>query len=230
MADGPAQKPASVRMTGLPGPGGGGGGQGRTIERAKDTKVALHRLMHYLRPYRTTLILVGLFAVLGTALALSGPFLMGRAIDQLVKANRAALFRLILFMLGAYVFSAAAQLTQGVLIAGMAQKAMRALRADLFNHLQKLSLRFFDSRIQGDLMSRLTNDMDAINQVLTHNAAQLFTGLLTIVGILAIIIVLSPWLALGSMIAFPPDDRSRRYGRPQDARGLPQLPGATGRP
>ena len=128
---------------------------------------------------------------------------MGRAIDQLVGGRLAALLRLVLLMLGVYVLSAAAQLVQGVVIAGIAQKAMRALRADLFSHIQTLSLRFFDSRSQGDLMSRLTNDMDVISQVLTNNAAQLFTGILTIAGILAIIFVLSPWLALGSMIAFP---------------------------
>jgi ATP-binding cassette subfamily B multidrug efflux pump len=159
--------------------------------------------MRYLRPYRGVLVLVFLTAALGTALALAGPYLMGRAIDQLVGGSLSVLFRLSLLMLGAYVLSGAAQLTQGVLIAGIAQKAMRALRADLFNHIQTLSLRFFDSQSQGDLMSRLTNDMDAISQVLTSNAAQLFTGILTIAGILVIIFVLSPWLALGSMIAFP---------------------------
>jgi ATP-binding cassette, subfamily B, multidrug efflux pump len=203
MSDAPARKQPPVIITGLPGPGARGGGQGRTMERAKDVRGALRRLMHYLRPYQSALVLVFLTAALGTALALAGPYLMGRAIDQLVGGSLSALLRLTLLMLGAYVLSAAAQLTQGVLIAGIAQKAMRALRADLFSHIQTLSLRFFDSRTQGDLMSRLTNDMDAISQVLTTNAAQLFTGILTIAGILAIIFVLSPWLALGSMIAFP---------------------------
>ncbi len=146
---------------------------------------------------------MALIAALGTVLAVAAPYLMGRAIDQLVGGKPAALLRLILLMLGAYVLSAAAQLIQGVLVADIAQQAMRALRAELFAHLQKLSLRFFDSRRQGDLMSRLTNDMDAVSQVLTYNAAQLFTGILTLAGILAIIFVLSPWLALGSMIAFP---------------------------
>jgi ATP-binding cassette subfamily B multidrug efflux pump len=203
MSDGPAQRQPPVLITGLPGPGGGSASRGRTVERAKDVRGALRRLMRYLRPYQGALVVVFMTAALGTALALAGPYLMGRAIDQLVGGSVSALLRLILLMLGAYVLSAAAQLAQGVLIAGVAQKAMRALRADLFSHIQTLSLRFFDSRSQGDLMSRLTNDMDAISQVLTTNAAQLFTGILTIAGILAIIFVLSPWLALGSMIAFP---------------------------
>jgi ATP-binding cassette subfamily B multidrug efflux pump len=173
------------------------------MDRAKDARGALRRLMHYLRPHQNTLVLVVLTAGFGTALALAGPYLMGRAIDQLVGGSLAALLRLALLMMGAYVFSAIAQLAQGVLTAGIAQEAMRALRSDLFSHIQTLSLRFFDSRSQGDLMSRLTNDMDAISQVLTYNAAQLFSGILTLIGILAIIFVLSPWLTLSSMIAFP---------------------------
>ncbi len=106
-------------------------------------------------------------------------------------------------MLAAYVLSAGAQLIQGILIVSVSQKAMRALRSDLFNHMQTLSLRFFDARAQGELMSRLTNDMDAISQVLTNHATQLFTGILTLAGILVIIFILSPWLAVGSMVAFP---------------------------
>jgi ATP-binding cassette subfamily B protein len=190
-------------MSGMPGPAGGGGPRGRTIERAKDVQGALRRLMRYLRPYRNILILVTLVAALGTGLALAAPYLLGRAIDQFAKGDLSALLRLVLFMVAAYALSAAAQLTQGILIVRVSQKAMRALRSDLFNHMQTLSLRFFDARAQGELMSRLTNDMDAISRVLTNHAAQLFTGILTLAGILVIIFILSPWLAIGSMIAFP---------------------------
>jgi ATP-binding cassette subfamily B protein len=146
---------------------------------------------------------VTVVAALGTGTALAGPLFMGRAIDQLVRRDPAALSRLALLMLGAYGLSAVAQLAQGTLIAGVSQRAMRAIRADLFGHLQTLSLRFFDTRAQGDLMSRLTNDMDAISRVLTDNVAQFFTGLLSLGGILFIMFALSPWLALGSMIVFP---------------------------
>jgi ATP-binding cassette, subfamily B, multidrug efflux pump len=203
MAETAPSKRPPVPISGLPGPGGNIGGRGRSTERARDARGTLRRLAQYLRPHRATLVLVFLTAGLGTALAIAGPYLMGRAIDQLTAGHRSTLLALILLMIGAYTLSAAAQLIQGVLIAGVAQKTMRALRTDLFNHIQTLSLRFFDSRPQGDLMSRLTNDMDAISQVLTYNAAQLFTGLLTVVGILGVIFILSPWLALASMIAFP---------------------------
>jgi ATP-binding cassette subfamily B protein len=173
------------------------------VERAKDPRGTVRRLLHYLRPYRHTLLIVVLGAALGTALALVGPYFMGLAIDALVAKDPAALLRLVLLMLAAYVLSAGAQALQGLLIARVAQRAMRAMRKNLFDHMQTLSLRFFDSRAQGDLMSRLTNDMDTVSRVLTNNVTQLFTGLLTLVGILGIMFVLNPWLALGSMVVFP---------------------------
>ena len=203
MTDKETQHAAPVRLTGLPGPGASGGPHGQKVERAKDVQGALRRLMRYLRPYHGALVVVTLVAALGTALALAAPYLMGRAIDQLPKKDMGALLVPVLLMLAAYVLSAVAQLIQGTLIASVSQKAMRALRSDLFNHMQTLSLRFFDTRAQGELMSRLTNDMDAISQVLTNQATQLFTGLLTLAGILIIIFILSPWLAAGSMLAFP---------------------------
>jgi ATP-binding cassette subfamily B multidrug efflux pump len=203
MTDKQTQQSTQVRIPGMPGPGGSGGPQGRNIERAKNVQGALRRLMRYLRPHRGALVVVALVAALGTGLALAAPYLMGRAIDQLAKKDLGALLVPVLLMLAAYVLSAGAQLIQGILIVRVSQRTMRALRSDLFNHMQTLSLRFFDSRAQGELMSRLTNDMDAISQVLTNHAAQLFTGLLTLAGVLIIIFILNPWLAAGSMLVFP---------------------------
>lgn len=204
MADEQMRRP--VVMKRMPGPGGRGGpgpAGGAPIERAKDVRGTLRRLIRYLRPHRGALVAVFLFAALGTLLALAAPYLMGKAIDQLVQGNVTGLLRLVLLMAAVYAFSATAELIQGILMVRVSQKAMRAMRGDLFNHMQRLSLRFFDARSQGDLMSRLTNDMDAVSQVMTNNAAQLFTGILTLTGILVVIFSLSPLLALGSMIAFP---------------------------
>ena len=153
---------------------------------------------------------------------------MGRAIDHLVDRNLEQLLRFALLMLGAYVLSSAAQAVQGVLLARLSQRAMRTLRADLFGHMQTLSLRFFDSRPQGDLMSRLTNDMDAISRVLTNNVAQLFTGLLTLLGILVIMFAMNAWLALGSMIVFPLMIGLVAVVGRQDPGGVSCLPGEPG--
>ncbi len=187
---------------GMPGPGGRRGRYSRSVERAKDARGALRRLGSYLRPYRGRLYLVTLIAAAATLLALAGPYLMGRAIDSLPDRDATALLHLALLMLATYVASTVAQVGQGMMLAIISQRAMRALRADLFGHLQRLSLAFFDNRAQGELMSRLTNDMDAVSQVLTNNVAQLFTGVLSLITILAIMVALSPWLALGSMVAF----------------------------
>ncbi|SEA47181.1 ATP-binding cassette, subfamily B [Desulfuromusa kysingii] len=202
MSDVSQKKTAPVRMGGLHGPGGRGAG-GHSSERPKDARGTLRRLLAYLAPQRGKIIVVGIVATLSTVLALAAPWLMGAAIDQLIERNIEGLAQMCLLMFAAYFFSAGAQLVQGVLLVGVAQRAMRTLRATLFKRLQRFPLSFFDARRQGDLMSRLTNDMDAISRVLTDNAAQLFTGILTLVGILCIIFVLSPWLALGSMLVFP---------------------------
>ncbi len=195
---------AKSDFTGMTGPGRGSGALlVRDTRRAKDAGGTLRRLSRYLYPYRSTLAMIIAAAITGTGMALSTPYLVGRTIDLLGNGQADALRLPLLLMLAAYLISACTQLVQGVLIAHVSQKAMQTLRADLFNHMQTLSLQFFDTRAQGDLMSRLTNDMDAVNQVLTNHAAQLFTGLFTLVGIVFIIFFLDPWLAAGSMLAFP---------------------------
>jgi ATP-binding cassette subfamily B multidrug efflux pump len=202
LASGSGDRRPAARTVGMLGPGGRGHGHG-AVERASDPRGALRRLVDYLGPYKVGLALVLCVAALGTALALAGPWFMALAIDHLVDRDLELLLRFTLLMLGAYLMSAVAQAVQGVALARLSQRAMRTLRRDLFEHMQTLSLRFFDSRRQGDLMSRLTNDMDAISRVLTNNVAQLFTGVLTLVGVMAVMFAMNAWLALGSMIVFP---------------------------
>lgn len=184
------------------GPGSRGHGMG--IEKAKNVRGTLRRLLAYFRRYRTPLVLVFVLATFGTAMALLGPYLMGLAIDKVVAHETAAvLLRIVGLMVASYVIAWIAQAGQGVLIATIAQKALRVLRGELFSHLQRLSLKFHDKRASGELMSRLTNDMDAISRVLSQNVTQLFSGLLTLVGILIVMFILSPYLALASMIMLP---------------------------
>ena len=173
-------------------------------ERAKDTRGALQRLLGYMRPYQSTIAIVFLLATLGTTMALAGPYLMGVAIDKILAGESlGSLLRIVAVMLGTYLITWIANSGQGVMIATIAQRAMRRLRGDLFDRLQWLSLRFHDSRRSGETMSRLTNDIDAISRVLSQNITQLFSGLLTMLGILIVMFILSPWLALASMIVLP---------------------------
>lgn len=181
-----------------------GGGHGMRFEKAKNVRGTTRRLLEYLRPHQMTLIMVFVLATFGTAMALLGPYLMGLAIDKLVAHEPlSVLLRIVGIMGVSYVIAWIANTGQGVLIATIAQKAMRVLRGSLFAHIQRLSLAFHDSRSSGELMSRLTNDMDAISRVLSQNVTQLFSGLLTLVGILIVMFLLSPWLALASMIFLP---------------------------
>ncbi len=188
---------------GAPGPGGRRHGATR-IERAKDTRGTLRRLIAHLWPHRRPILLVLLLAIFGTGMGLVGPYLLGKAVDVIAqRSGLAALGRIILMMIGVYAISWLANAGQGVIVAAVAQRMMRTLRKNLFDHLQLLSLRFFDGRTSGELMSRLTNDMDAVSRVLSQNVTQLFTGLLTVVGVLTIMFVINPLLALGSLIVFP---------------------------
>lgn len=185
-----------------PGRGHRMGGMG--FERAKNVRGTTRRLAGYLRPYRAALVVVLVLSAFGAIVSLVGPYLMGQAINAIAaRQGMATILRLVLFMLASFGVAWVAQTGQGVLIATTAQKAMRSLRSELFAHLQTLSLRFYDSRSAGDLMSRLTNDMDAVSRVLSQNVTMLFSGLLTLVGILVVMFLLNVWMALASMIFLP---------------------------
>ncbi|MBM4464932.1 MAG: ABC transporter ATP-binding protein [Chloroflexi bacterium] len=188
--------------TGLPGPAGRD--HGARIEKARDVRGTLRRLLATLRPYKWVLVVVFVLVVVSTLLDLLAPFLMGLAIDQFITAgDLAGLLHIALLMLAADLGAWLTRAGQSVVMARVSQRAMRVLRRDLFEHLQTLSLSFFDRHPHGELMSRLTNDLDAISRVLAQNVTELFSGLLTLAGILVMMFAINFWLALGSMIVFP---------------------------
>jgi ATP-binding cassette subfamily B multidrug efflux pump len=185
-------------------PGPGGRHRGGRIEKARDIRGTLRRLLATLRPHNLVLGIVFALAVVSTLLDLLAPYLMGLAIDQFIAAgDLAGLVRVVLMMLGAYLGAWLAKIGQDVMMARVSQGVMRTLRSDLFGHLQTLSLSFFDRHPYGELMSRLTNDLDAISRVLSQNVTELFTGILTLVGVVVMMFAINSWLALGSMVVFP---------------------------
>ncbi len=195
-------KQQSQQATGMPGPGGRR--RGGRIEKAKDTRGTLRRLLTTLHSYRWALSIVLVLVTVSTLLDLATPFLMGRAIDEFIAArDLAGLGRIALLMMGAYLGMWLANVSQSVIMARISQNVMRGLRRRLFEHLQTLSLAFFDRHPHGELMSRLTNDLDAISSVLAQNVAELFTSALSLVGILVMMFALNFWLALASMLFFP---------------------------
>ncbi len=187
-----------------PRPGGGPGGFLREVEKAKDARGTLLRLWGYVQRQRWALIATLILVTITTLLDLLGPYLMGRAIDVYIdQGDLPGLARLIGLMIATYIGGAAGTWLQLYLMAGVAQRAVRDLRGDLFAKLQTLSLRFFDQRSHGELMSRLTNDVENINNVLTASAAQLLSSLLSLVGVIAMMLALDVPLALVCMVVMP---------------------------
>ncbi|MFN8412023.1 MAG: ABC transporter ATP-binding protein [Anaerolineales bacterium] len=174
------------------------------IEKAKDPRNALTRLTLYLSPYKGTLALVLLFVLFYISLGLLEPFLIGRAIDQYISTRQInGLSTLALLLLTAYLFDNGFQAASSWLMARISQDALRRLRRDLFEHLQNLSIRFFDSHSAGELMSRLTNDIEAINQAVSQNVVSLVASVLSLLGIVTAMFILNPWLALAALLVVP---------------------------
>jgi ATP-binding cassette subfamily B protein len=189
-------------------PGGGGRGPGaamRTkIEMPRDPRGTIRRLLDYLRPYRWGVLGTFLLVLVSTVLELLGPMFMGQVIDSAVRrAGAAAIVRTALLMAGAYLGTFLAKVAQSLIMAYVVPQVMRTLRRELFAHIQSLSLRAFDKRSTGELMSRLTNDVDAINRVLSANIVALFNDVLSLGGIVIAMLIINPWLTLGSMLMFP---------------------------
>ena len=174
------------------------------IEKAHDARQALARLLPYLKPFRVSLAVVMAFVLIYTLLGLLAPYLMGVAIDRFIGGkDPAGLVSIAVLMLAVYVLANLTQAVANWVMANVSQRALKQLRRDLFQHLQSLSLSFFDRHGAGELMSRLTNDIDAINQAVSQNVTALIASVLSLVGIVIAMFVLNHWLALASLLVVP---------------------------
>jgi ATP-binding cassette subfamily B protein len=174
------------------------------FEKAKDPNTALRRLVGYLDPYKKQLFFVTVLILGSTLLSLLSPYLVGRSIDvYITQGDIPGLRNVILLLLGIYLMNWVSQATQGWMMAKLTQDALRKLRQDLFDHLQELDLSFYDKTTSGELMSRLTNDVEAISTALTQNITQLASNLLSMVGILITMFLLNTWLALSTLVIIP---------------------------
>ncbi len=184
--------------------GRGGGGRHRNIEKARNPRRALTRLYDYLKPYRLNLILVVFLVVAYTLLSLAGPYLMGQAIDRFIGGgDKTGLVRTAVLMLASYLGYLLFQVLANRLMAWIAQQALKDVRQNLFNHLQTLSMEFFDKNSAGGLMSRLTSDIDAINQAISQNVVAMVASALQMTGILIMMVVLNPSLAVFTLLVVP---------------------------
>jgi ATP-binding cassette subfamily B protein len=164
----------------------------------------MSRLSGYLKPYRWQLGGVALLVVVSTLAGLAGPALLSVAIDNhVIPGDISGLKRVALLMLGVYLVGGVASIIHGVLMVGIGQRLMADMRAELFAHIQTLSMAYHDRHRAGDTMSRVTNDTEAINRVLSNGLVQFTTSILSLGGIMVAMIVLSWRLATATLIILP---------------------------
>jgi ABC-type multidrug transport system fused ATPase/permease subunit len=164
----------------------------------------LRHLISLLRPYRGRVILMFISLVIATGAALAPPYLAGRAIDDGIKAqDMNALTVIVIAFVVAAILNWVATYLQTYLINWVGQRALQDLRVELFEHLQKLSIGFYSRNRAGVLISRLTNDIQALDQLVTEGISTLFSATLTLVGTAVILVVLDPGLALVTFLTFP---------------------------
>lgn len=180
---------------------GYGGGRNLTGESAADTRSTVRRLLGYLRPYWRPLSVVAVLAFIGTLASLAGPILLGIAIDDFIATgDKDGLVRTSLLMLAVYLASGLASIVQGVVMVSVGQRFVASLRAELFGHIQTLSMGYHDRHSVGDLMSRVSNDTDAINQALSNGLIEFTTNILLLGGIMLTMFALSWQLAAGTLL------------------------------
>ncbi|MGD0174191.1 MAG: ABC transporter ATP-binding protein [Anaerolineales bacterium] len=174
------------------------------IEKARDPRSALRRLLPYLGRSPVMLVMAFVSVLIYTVLGILGPYLIGVAIDQFITGkDPAGLGRIALWMLAVYALNNLFQAVAGWLMADISQRGLQLLRRDLFARLQILPVRFFDRNPAGELMSRLTNDIDAINTAVAQNITALAASVLSMGGILVAMFLLDWRLALVSLVVVP---------------------------
>ncbi|MBV8085129.1 MAG: ABC transporter ATP-binding protein [Chloroflexi bacterium] len=198
------------------GPMGGGwmGGMGMPVQKPKDFKATLRRFTGYFKPMRFQLVLVLIAAVIGTVFNVVGPKILGLATTKLFRGvvlkatgqgavDFGYIGRILGILLVLYVVSALFQYVQQYLMAGVAQRTVYAMRRDVEAKFERLPLKFYDSRTHGELMSRAVNDMDNISTTLQQSLTQLITSAVTVLGVIVLMLTISPLLTLVVVLTLP---------------------------
>lgn len=213
--------------------GGGGpmGSFKGPIVKAKDFKGTLRRLLAYLNPQRFKFILVFIFAIISTIFGIVGPKISAKAITKLVdglvakytaigqnaalaKAGKPAeifipdidftyIGNILFILLGLYLTSTLFGFLQQYIMAGVAQRTVYNMRKEIEDKLSRLPLKFFDSRTHGEILSRVTNDIDNISTTLQQSLTQLITSIVTIIGVIIMMLTISPLMTLVVILTLP---------------------------
>lgn len=194
--------------------GGGPHMMGAPVAKAQDFKGTMKKLIAYLGKYRTAIIIVFIFAIASTAANIVGPKILGQATTTLFEGVMAelagtgsidfdAIGRIALITLGLYLVSALFAYIQGWIMADVSTNIAYRFRRDISEKMNRMPLRYFDGTTHGEVLSRITNDVDTVNQTLSQSMTQIITSLVTVVGVLVMMFSISWLMTLVALIIIP---------------------------
>ena len=173
----------------------------------KNTKAIVSRLMGYIKPYKFTLILVLLFMLITTGSSLAGSYMLRPIINNYIDVGELfsakALFHILAILAGIYVIGVVSTFLQSRLMLHVSQNSIAKIRADLFEKVEKLPLRFHDNETTGEIMSRFTNDVDNIGTMLDKSLVSVISGTITLVGTFLLMLYTNIWLTLIVVVFVP---------------------------
>lgn len=193
---------------------GHGGPVGFPAEKAKDFKATMKKLIAYIGSYKAAIVAVMLFAMAGTVFNIAGPKILGKATTELFMGLTAKIAgtggidfvkigQILLFTLGLYLFSAAMSFVQGWIMTGVSQKLSYRFREEISRKINHMPLRYFESRTVGEVLSRITNDVDTLGQSLNQSITTLITSVTTMIGVLVMMLSISPLMTLIALVVLP---------------------------
>ena len=213
--------PRPGRGPGGPGPGPGGPGGMPGGGKPKETRATIKRLLGYLGKDKRFVIAALVCVIVFSGATLAGSYLLSPIVDDLtscanqvmkaaageradlIAAGTLRLLRGVLIMLVVYGVGVVANYAQQRIMIGVSQRALIRIRKDLFDHLQEMPVRYFDTNSTGDIMSRFTNDVDMIGELMNNTVIQLISGTISVIGTLAIMLYMNVWLALITVVMVP---------------------------
>lgn len=191
------------------------GAEDAPVSKAKDPKATIKKLMHYLVPHKMSLVFALLLAVLSTIFAIFGPRIMGRVTTALVDGVVAHVFgtglltdfrymgTLTAWLIAFYIISALADSAQGIIMARLSVKVTYKLRTQISDKMHRLPINYYDTRSHGEILSRVTNDVDTLAQTLNQNLSQLVSSSITIVGTFLMMLWISPLMTAAAVVIIP---------------------------
>ena len=198
----------------MPRMGGHGARGGMPGDKAKDFKGTLKKLVKYMSAFKVHMIFVAIFAICGTIFNIAGPKILGQATTEIfnglvskvsggIGMDFGKIGQILLMTLGLYVISALCSFIQGLIMTGVSQKTTYRLRKEISEKINRMPMNYFDTKPVGEILSRVTNDVDTLGQSLNQSATQLITSITTIIGVLVMMLSISPLMTLVAILILP---------------------------